>query len=422
LDFAPRIGIVYDPAGHGTETIRAGYGIFYDSSYLWYTMHVPLNPPWGYTLTLNTPPGGLSNPWLGYPGGNPFPTPTVFPKDFQFPAGGVYVFEPNDAKATYLQQWNLSFQKQLGSDWLVSASYLGNKTTNQWLGHEMNPALYVAGSCSAGQYGLTANGACSTTGNTNSRRVLALANPAGQYFGSVSMVDTAGNAAYDGLLLTLQHRLSHNFSTLTNYTWSHCLNQGEANQDIGNRYQDPSNRRAEWGNCAADHRQIINASVVAKSPKFASSWIQRLAGNWQASGIYSFTSGGWLTITDGTDVSLTGVGGDRPNVMGDWHLANPTIKQWFNSSAFSRQPSGTFGNGGRATILGPSRWNVDAALWRTFQIHENTKMDLRVEAFNALNHARFNDPGTTLSNGNTLGQINSALDPRIMQLAIKLNF
>ncbi|HLH31194.1 MAG TPA: TonB-dependent receptor, partial [Terriglobia bacterium] len=179
LDFAPRFGLVFDPRGHGTETIRAGYGIFYDSSYLWNTMHIPLNPPWGYTITVNTPPGGFSNPWQGYPGGNPFPAPTTFPKDFQFPAGGTYVFEPRDAKATYLQQWNVAVQKQLGPDWLVTASYLGNKTTHQWLGHEMNPAVYFSGNCSAGQFGLTANGACSATGNTNARRIFALARPYG---------------------------------------------------------------------------------------------------------------------------------------------------------------------------------------------------------------------------------------------------
>jgi Carboxypeptidase regulatory-like domain/TonB dependent receptor len=421
-DFAPRFGIVYDPRGHGTETIRAGYGIFYDSSYLWNTMHIPLNPPWGYTITVNTPPGGFSNPWQGYPGGNPFPAPTVFPKDFQFPAGGTYVFEPPDAKATYLQQWNVSVQKQLETDWLVSATYLGNKTTHQWLGHELNPAVYIPGNCVAGQYGLTANGACSTTGNTNARRIFALAKPAGQYFGSAITVDTAGNASYNAVLLTLQHRMSHNFSVLANYTWSHCLNQGEAGQDIINYYQDSLNRRADWGNCVADRRQIANASLVLKAPQFRSSWFQRLAGDWQASGIYSFTSGSWLTIADGTDISLTGLGSDRPNVVADWHIANPTIKQWFNTSAFTRQPAGTFGNAGRGTILGPSSWNVDAALWRTFRIAESTKMDLRLEAFNVFNHARFNNPGTSLNNGNTLGQITSALDPRILQLALKLNF
>jgi hypothetical protein len=423
LDFAPRVGLVYDPRGKGTETIRAGYGIFYDTSYLWNTMHIPLNPPWGYTITVNTPPGGLSSPWQGYPGGNPFPAPTVFPKDFQFPVAGTYVFEPKDAKATYLQQWNLAVQKQIGSDWLVTASYLGNKTTHQWLGHEMNPAVYIPGNCVAGVYGLTANGACSTTGNTNARRLLTQAEPAyGQYLASAVTVDTAGNASYNALLVTVQHRLSHNFSALTNYTWSHCFDQGEAGQDIVNFYQDSTNRRAEWGNCAADRRQLGNASLVFKTPQFGSTWLQRFAGDWQASGIYTFTSGSWLTATDGTDVSLTGLGSDRPNVAADWHVSSPTIHQWFNTSAFAKQTAGTFGNTGKATILGPSSWNVDAALWRTFKITESKKVDLRVEAFNLLNHTRFNNPGTSLGNLNTLGQITSSQDPRIMQLALKLNF
>lgn len=286
----------------------------------------------------------------------------------------------------------------------------------------MNPAVYVPGNCVAGQYGLTANGACSTTGNTNARRVFALAKTSGQYFGSAITVDTAGNASYNAMLLTVQHRLSHNFSILANYTLSHCLNQGEAGQDIVNYYQDPQNRRAEWGNCVADRRQIANASMVVKTPEFRSQWVKHLVGDWQASGIYTYTSGSWLNVTDGTDISLTGLGTDRPNVVADWHVANPTIKQWFNTSAFTRQVAGTLGNAGRNTILGPSNWNLDAALWRTFRITESKKMDLRMEAFNVLNHTRFNNPGTALSSGNTLGQITSALDPRILQLALKLNF
>src|SRR3989442_14312150 len=120
----------------------------------------------------------------------------------------------------------------------------------------MNPAVYSPGTCTAGQYGLSANGACSTTGNTNARRVFSLSKTYGQYFGSAITVDTAGNASYNAMLLTLQHRMSHNFSILNNYTWWHCLNQGEANQDILNDYQDPQNQRSEWGNAATARRQI----------------------------------------------------------------------------------------------------------------------------------------------------------------------
>ena len=430
MDFAPRVGIVYDPRGKGTETIRAGYGVFYDSSYLWNTLHVPLNPPWGNTITVNAPAGGLSNPWLGYPGGDPFPTPNPIPSTVQFPIGGTYVFQPLHAHPTYLQQWNVSLQKQLSSNWLVSATYMGNKTTHQWLSREIDPALYIPGGpCTL--LGVTYN-PCSSTASTNARRVLALANPsAGRYFGSISYVDDGGNASYNGLLLVAQHRFSHNFSSLANYTWSHCLDQGEANQDITDLYQNPNNRRAEWGNCASDRRQIFNLSLVAQSPLYNQKWLQRVAGDWTASGIFTAASGPWLNVIDGTDVSLTGVGNDRPNVVGNPSVANQTIAQWFNTAAFQVQAPGTFGNAGRNIILGPGTWNFDAGLWRSFSITERLKLEIRGEGFNVLNHTRWasvggsaatNNPGTSLASGTTYGKITNALDPRIMQVAMKLTF
>jgi hypothetical protein len=369
-EFAPRFGFVLDPRGKGRETIRGGYGIFYGSTYLWNTLHVPLNPPWGNTITL--PQVNLSNPWANYPGGNPFPTPVNPSADTQFPVDGTYTVLPEHAHPTYLQQWNVSIQKQVGSDWLFSATYLGNKTTHQWLGYELNPAVFGPGA---------------TTGNTESRRVFIRANPAtGKYYGSTIMVDDGGNASYNGLLLSANHRFSKNFSVLANYTWSHCFDQGEANQDIVNMYQNPNNRRAEWANCAADRRQIANVSFVAQTPRFGSRWMQRVAGNWQLTGIYSYVSGRWLNVVDGTDVSLTGLGNDRPNVVGDWRLANPTIQRWFNTSAFTRQAAGTFGNAARNAVVGPSSWNFDAGLSRSFPIEERFKLDVRFEAFNLLNH------------------------------------
>ena len=108
-------------------------------------------------------------------------------------------------------------------------------------------------------------------------------------------------------------------------------------------------------------------------------------------------------------------------MAGDSHLSNSTILQWFNTSAFQKQAAGTYGNAGRNIVTGPGSWNLDAALWRTFPIRENLKLDLRWEAFNVLNHTRFGNPNTVLSNG-TFGQITTALDPRIMQAAMKVTF
>ncbi len=419
-DFAPRLGLVFDPRGNGRETIRAGYGVFYDSSYLWNTLHVPLNPPWGQTIALSAPPGGLSNPWSAYPGGDPFPFANPIPKNVQFPIAGVYVFEPAHAHATYLQQWNVALQKQVGSDWLVTATYLGNKTTHQWLGYQINPAIYIAGGpCTL--LGVTYN-PCSSTASATARRAFALANPTtGKYFGSVSMVDDGGNANYNALLLAVQHRFSKHFSALSNYTWSHCLDEGEASQDIGNVYQNPANRVGDRGNCASDHRQLFNSSLVAEGPRFSDKYVQWVAGNWQASAIFTDASGAWLTVTDGVDNSLTSVNADRPNVVGNWQVSNPTLSQFFNVSAFAKSPVGTYGNAGKAIIPGRANWNLDMAVWRSFPIAEAKKIDFRAEAFNAINHVQYGNPNTALNAG-TFGQTTTAANPRIMQLALRLTF
>src|SRR5207247_901828 len=125
-----------------------------------------------------------------------------------------------------------------------------------------------------------------------------------------------------------------NFSALTNYTWSHCLNQGDSSSDLFLYYQDQFNRKAEWGNCAVDRRNVANLSLVTHTRGIGSSWARRLTNDWSLSGIFSSVSGPWLTAVTGTDVSLTGNAKDRPTIAGDWRVANPTITKWFNTDAF----------------------------------------------------------------------------------------
>ncbi len=419
-DFAPRLGLVLDPRGKGRETVRVGYGVFYDSSYMWNTLHIPLNPPWGQTISLTAPGGGLSNPWQAYPGGNPFPFAPPTSSSAKFPIAGVYVFEPPHARPTYLQQWNVAIQKQVTNSWLVSATYLGNHTVHQWLGTQLNPAVYIPGGpCTL--LGAVYN-PCSSTASTNARRQFALANPAaGQYLGSVAEIDDGGTANYNALLLSAQHRFGHNFSWLGNYTWSHCIDQGEASQDIGSVYQDPRNRLGNSGNCANDRRGIFNSSLVLESPHFNSGWTGSVLGHWQTSAIFTYSSAAWLTVTDGVDNSLTANNNDRPNVAAAWQLPNPTIHQDFNTSAFVKSPVGTFGNAGRDIIPGRANWNLDVALWRSFPFMERKSIDFRAEAFNAVNHVEYGNPNTAL-NAATFGQITSSANPRIMQLALKLVF
>ncbi len=166
---------------------------------------------------------------------------------------------PFSIQPTYMQQWNLSVQRQV-SEWLFTANYLGNKSTHRWTNRATNPAIYIPGTC-AGQ-------PCSTTANTTARRFLARLSPAGANIGPMSILDDGANSSYNALLLSVDRRLSRNFSMLLNYTFSHCLSDGDGDPGIGGSYQNPDSRRAEHGNCSTDQRQMLNASVIAMSPRF----------------------------------------------------------------------------------------------------------------------------------------------------------
>jgi hypothetical protein len=107
--FAPRVGLVYDPRGNGKEVIRAAYGIFYDLPPFSYYVRVSSTAPYGGQLTLTNPP--LPNPWQNFAGGNPFPI--TLKSDVKFPENAVYYSQPLHLQNNYVQQWNLSFQKQL---------------------------------------------------------------------------------------------------------------------------------------------------------------------------------------------------------------------------------------------------------------------------------------------------------------------
>jgi hypothetical protein len=412
-DFAPRLGLIWDPLGTGKLTIRSAYGILYDipgtAPFVWFGF----GPPYASTVVLTSPAGGFTNPYAGIPGGNPFPQPSPPPANAVFIPGGTYANLPASIDPTYMQQWNLSVQKQFGQAWLLTASYLGNKSTHRWVSKNINPAVYIPGTCGTGP--------CSSTANTAARRLLGLLSPAGSVYGPIAQLDDGADASYEALLLSVDRRLSRNFSVLANYTWGHCISDGDGDADIAGSYENPNNRSAERGNCASDVRQIFNMSFVAQSPHFSNRLSQRLFGNWELSGILTKRTGFWFSVLTGTDRSLTGIGVDRPNVIGDPNVSNPSLNQWFNASAFQANALGTFGNSGRDNLQGPGALTLDTALIRRFAIREHQALEARAEAFNIMNHPTFNNPRNTLTDSN-IGRILTANDPRIFQFALKYAF
>ncbi len=214
-NFGPRVGVVWDPTGNGKQTIRAGGAILYDSTETWFNERETTNPPFGSNIDIPTPPGLISNPYLGFAGLNHFP-------GYFFPSSaGIYINMPLHPMPPNEAQWNVTYQRQFAHGWMASVSYLGNKTTHIWISGELNPAVYVPGNCVAGQYGLTAAGPCSTTGAANyaARRRLSLLNPVtGLKYSSIDQMDDGANSHYEGLLLSVQHRFEQNFTFLSNYT------------------------------------------------------------------------------------------------------------------------------------------------------------------------------------------------------------
>src|SRR5204863_3059078 len=184
--FAPRVGLVWTPKGDERTSLRASWGVFYDTPHLFFNTRFANNPPWGAQITITNPPGGFSDPYLGYPGGNPFPALNTDWRTAAFPAFGVYVNTPLHLRPTQLQQWNLSVQKQL-DEWLFAASYLGTHSAHAWRATELNPAVFGPGA---------------TTGNTPQRRGLYLPNQAQRPFcGTVGQVDDIGRAMHRGPVL-----------------------------------------------------------------------------------------------------------------------------------------------------------------------------------------------------------------------------
>jgi hypothetical protein len=403
--FAPRVGVVWDPGADSRQTIRAAWGLFYDSPKLWQYGHHMLNPPFGNTVSVNNPVT-FDNPFSGVPGGNPLPVPDPIPANVAFPLFGVYVNMPVDIKPMDVNQWNLSYQRQFATNWMVSETYIGNRTRHIWSGHEMNPAVFGPGA---------------TTGNTNQRRLLNQLNPQeGQYYGSLAVTDY-GDGKYHALLSSIQKRMSNGWSVNANYTYSRCRNNAEPSTDIGNNYPDPFDPSTNWGPCDADRPHIFNSSVILQSPGAGNGFVRALTEDWQLGTIVQARSGAPLTPTTTGDNALTGLGGQRPIIVGDPDLDDPTFDRWFNTAAFVVNPPGLWGNTPKGFLRGPKYWNVDIAVTRNIPVGNSKRVEVRVEAFNVFNHVQPLNPNVQLGNAN-FGRITTTDAPRIMQFAAKYTF
>jgi hypothetical protein len=280
--------------------------------------------------------------------------------------------------------------------------------------------------------------------------------------GGTVLVNSVGMANYNGLIATVQHRLSSSFSLLANYTWSKCLNVADAQGDLaGTTVENPSNPGFDYGPCGSDFRNVENIVLVTKSNFGLSRFYALLVNNWEFAPLAHIVSGAPFTVTAGQDNSFTAISNDRPNLVPGVpvYLHQPIQSNgnhgYLNPDAFvqvtagcpldpnTKQLSpltcpgyGTYGNTGRNSFRGRTSYQFDAQISRMFPIHESLTATLRLEAFNVLNHPNFNIPtgstagtlgGTTGGNAvrssGTFGQVTStANQPRIFQGSVKFNF
>jgi hypothetical protein len=469
--FAPRFGIVFDPTGEAKQTIRAGFGIYYDSPKLWTTAHHMLNAPFGNTVDAVRPtvcpgqpnknqcPVNFVDPWSSTPGGDPLAAigyphmggeVLLPPSNAVFPTSGVYVSMPVDAHPMQSYQYNVSYQRDLARGILLDVTYTGNQQRHIWIaGYAENPAVYIPGTCAAGQYGLTAAGPCSntTTANRQARAILTLLNPKE---GAMYNVNTGGQSGiaqmysdaeghYNGLRIGVQRRLNSGWSANANYTLSKCINQGEPTTDIGwsipgtlvDPFTNPvPDATLAEGPCAADRRHIFNATSVLISPGLGRGITKALTKDWQLALIFQKRTGSPLTPGVTNDNALTGEANQRPVIVDGvdpyleepvW-VANHTQLQWINMAAFANAAQGQQGNTYRGIIYGPGFWNADLAFSRTVGVGGARRVEMRVEAFNLFNHVNWANPNVTVDNANAGRITNTSGDPRIMQFALKYAF
>jgi hypothetical protein len=311
-------------------------------------------------------------------------------------------------RTPYVEQGNLSIQRELFRDTVVEVAYVGKFGHKMPFANEVNPAIYTRGA---------------TLATLNNYRII-------PGWGSLAMMQTSTNSSYHALQVQGTKRFSHNFSLQGAYTFSKAIDQNSSTSGESPIAPNPFNVRTERGLANFNAKHIASLSWIVDLPSFRRhhAALRLIVGGWQLNGLLQMRTGLPLNPTLGSsDVALSGTGNQRPNVVGDWQLPSDRpraekIARWFNPAAFAGPATGTFGNAGRNVIIGPGSATTNVGLFKSFPLplREGTKLQFRSEFFNALNRVNLGNPNTTL--GSSMGRITSAGSPRVLQLALKVLF
>jgi hypothetical protein len=392
-DFGPHVGFAY----RATDKIvlRGGGGIYYNANQLNAYTLTSSNFPFASSVVYSSPLNGAAT------AANPYDTlsnPTAGAGALPI-AGipGTYVSAysiANPLPSETMYQWNVDNGIELWRNAGLELQYLGTHSIH------LNTNLYP---------NQPLPGVGNQTLSVNARRP-------NQNFGQVRVADNVANATYNGLTTVLRQRLSHGLSGQLSYTWAHTLEES-ADANSSGTCMIQYDCKADWGNASTDIRHKAVLSFTYGLPKFSRSnfLVQEAAGGWQINGIVSVQSGSPFNVSFGsTDWANVGVpqssgAPQRPNYV---HTPRETCnKQTLLSepygtstvscvdvTAYAAPTRFTYGNLHRYDLHGPGSWSNNLSLFKNFKIHEQTNFQLRLEAFNAFNHANLGTPGNITFN------------------------
>jgi hypothetical protein len=414
--FSPRIGFAWDLLGNGKTILRSGYGIFRSSTeFFGLVSTMAGSVPFRGTSISITDPASTADPYAGY-GPIPFPyTPPASLAAYKFASTfALRALDPT-ARPGYIQNWNLTLERQVLKDAAVTISYVGNHALGNMTRFYDNPGLY---------YGP------GTTGAVNTRRLY-------KGLGNLTLGGSFGFSNYEALQAQITKRTAHGLTLLVNYTYGKTMgidSSGAFGTALSTSPRDPYNLKLDYAPADYDLTHTFKVALIYDLPRIGSgpAGLRGVVNGWQVNSTMIARSGFPITCRSGVDNSMTGIGNDTCDQINP-NSARPAganfMKEWFNTAAFTTNAVGTFGSAGRNDLRRPGSYNVDLSLFRYFRITERLRAEFRVEAFNALNHPNFDLLFITNSYTNNatvtgagFGQIAHASDPRLLQLALKLRF
>ena len=383
----PRIGFAWSPFKNRKTAVRGGFGIFHDRPEGNIIFPMLNNPP--YTLSARIENGNLSDPTSGVAGA-------------LLPLADMTAIDPN-LRFPYTMSYSLTVQRELPYGLFAEVGYVGNQARHLLRLPNINVPTRAQ---------LAARLLANPQPNSAAIRPY-------KGYSAINMRLSDANSNYNALQVYVTKRKG-NIRLTGSYTWSKVLADASANGDNPDAGEDPYNHKADYGPASFDRTHIFVATSTYRLPFFrrGNGFASSVLGGWEISSILRFQTGSPETV-----IVDTGIGNDRRADYTGAPLipANRSPDQWFNIAAFARPPEDRAGTSGRGIIRGANLNRLDLALSKRFTFKERFRAQLRLDAFNALNHASWRGVNTDFNSG-SFGRLDTPSSPRSIQAGLRFEF